>query len=157
MSVFPFYKFNLILPYDSKQLFQRIFENTEAGSFGQTHSKDKIFIGKLEKNGFKIQKCFGRLTQNSFVPIAIGTYENDGYYCQLSVSMRPPLVTLIFMMIWIGYFVKGLISYFVATSSISYLYLGFILFGYILMLFSFWYEVPKAENAIKNILEVDND
>ena len=160
MKLIPFHQFSLTLPYDSKQLFQRIFENTEAGSFGQTHSKDKIFIGKLDKNGFKIQKSLGRLTKNSFVPIAIGEFVDDGYYCQLSVSMRPSLATLIFMTIWIGYFVKGFIAFTSATSSISYLHLGFILFGYLLMLFSFWYEVLKAESAIRQVLEVyqsDND
>jgi len=94
---------------------------------------------------------------NLTLPIAIGEFVDDGYYCQLSVKMRPSLATLIFMTIWIGYFVKGLTGYFISTSSISYLYLGFILFGYLLMLFSFWYEVPKAENAIKNVLGVDND
>ncbi len=63
MKLIPFHQFNLTLPYDSKQLFQRMFENTEAGSFGQTHSKDKMFIGKLDKNSFKIQKSLGRFTK----------------------------------------------------------------------------------------------
>ena len=63
MKLIPFHQFNLTLPYDSKQLFQRIFENTEVGSFAQIHSKDKTFIGKLDKNSFKIQKSSGRFTK----------------------------------------------------------------------------------------------
>jgi hypothetical protein len=157
MKLIPFHQFNLTLPYDSKQLFQRIFESTEAGSFAQTHSKDKIFIGKLDKNSFKIQKSLGRFTENSFVPIAIGEFVDDGFYCQLSVKMRPSLLTIIFMSIWIAYFAGGFINYISTTSTVSYTYMGFILFGYLLMFLSFWYEVPKAESAIRQVLEVKND
>ncbi len=60
------------------------------------------------------------------------------------------------MSFWFGYFVKGFIAFTSATSSISYLHLGFILFGYLLMLFPFWYEVPKAESAIRQVLGVKN-
>ncbi len=74
MKLIPFHQSKHTLPYDSKQLFQHIFENTEATSYGLVHSKEKTFIGKLDKNSFKIQKSLARFTQNSFVPIVISDF-----------------------------------------------------------------------------------
>jgi len=155
MQKIPFHRLKLTLPYDNKQVLQRILDNTEAGTFTKKCIDKKIFIGTLTENGFKLQKSLKNYRKNSFAPIVIGHFYNDNYYCQLDVIIRPSILAIAFMIIWVGYFLNILITYYIALSTISYLSLVFILFGYFLMIFAFWSEVPKVEKAIRQVLGVN--
>jgi hypothetical protein len=153
MKVLPYYRFKLTLPFNKKQAIQRMLDNTEANSIGKTHSDKNVFIGTLTDNSFKIKKSLEHNSRNSFIPVAKGTMIDDGYYCQLDVKMHPSIITIVFMFIWMSYFVKNFIGYFLATSSISFTFLSLIVFGYLLMFFAFWHEVPKLEKSIRDVFE----
>ena len=153
MKLLPYYSFSHRLPYNKQQAVARVFENTEANSFGKTHSKTKTFIGILTESSFKIKKSLKQ--KKSFMPVAIGQLSDDGYYCQLAVIMRPALFTLVFMFIWFAFFINSSIGFYKATSTISLLYLGLIIFGYLLMNFAFWHEVSETEKAINHVFGVN--
>jgi len=156
MKFIPFYQFKLKLPYNKDEALSRLYDNTKPSSFGDTHSRTKIFYGTLTDSSFKISKILKWYYENSFNPLAIGKLTDDGYYCHVNVVVRPTLSTLIFMFIWIGFFLKGLVVGLIVSNTIIWFNLGFVAFGYILLSIGFWIEVPKLEIAMRKLLE-DSD
>lgn len=153
MKIFLFHQFKLKLPFGKEQALNRIFENTEVSSFGKTKSEQKKFIGSLTDRSFKIKKSLNQYYQNSFNPIARGNLEKEGHHCIVKVNLLPSIPVAVFILCWMAYFLNGLWVYYMATSSVSFVYLTFIVFGYLFMYFAFWHEVPSFESLIKKVLE----
>lgn len=153
MKFIPFHQFDLKLPFNKDEVINRIYDNTKPSSLGDNYSHSKIFYGTFTDSIFKISKTLKQHYRNSFNPIAIGEITDDSYYCHVKVTMRPTLPTLLFMFIWIGYFLKGLVMAFLAVNTIIWINLGFIVFGYLLMSLGFWFEAPKLESSIKKLLD----
>ncbi|MBL4660125.1 MAG: hypothetical protein JKY19_07200 [Alcanivoracaceae bacterium] len=152
MKPYPYDKFKIRLPYDCKEAIRRILDNTEPTSFAQSQSKTKIFLGQVNACSFKIQKSIRY--QNSFLPIAQGKISNDGFYCVVTVTLRLSISTIVFMLIWFGYFIKMIIEYYVVTSEIQLLPASFLLFGYVLVMSGFWFDAPRTEQAIKDVFKL---
>ena len=153
MNFIPFHQFKLKLPYNKKEVINRIYDNTKPSSFSGNHSQKKIFYGTFTDSSFKISKILKQQYKNSFNPIAISELIDEGYYCRVKIAVRPTLPTLVFMFIWFAFFLKGLVIGLMVYKTLVWFDLGFIIFGYLLLSISFWNEVPKLENSIRGLLE----
>jgi YD repeat-containing protein len=99
-------------------------------------------LGIVEGHGFRIQRAIRY--RNSFLPVIRGKIVSTPTGSRVDVWMYMPPVSFTFMLIWFGFL--AFIESKVVDSNIarSYAPLGMIVFGLVLSLGSFFYEVLKA-------------
>ncbi|MCL2720748.1 MAG: hypothetical protein FWD47_05360 [Treponema sp.] len=142
--------------------------NTEKYNILKTifYSYNKIFIGKFDKNNFKLKYNFNLnkklfIYYNTFDPIAFGKIFTNNNETIINVFMRMNIFDIIFMSIWLGGFVFGII-YFIFLTQIDYnferyfailiIFLVFVI-GYIFMTALFKRKSSKIINKLLELLK----
>jgi hypothetical protein len=128
---------------------------------------EKPYVGKIYENGFKIIRQ--SIIRNSFRPIIIGNIIKNNDETFLELLLRPYLIILIIMSIFLFPFLIfpliGLFDLFIRTKDIITIVLTFIiilLFAiisvgifYSIMVIFFKIETKKSKTFICNLFEID--
>lgn len=152
MKIYPADKFELSIPISCEEAQRRISENTDQWKLKNAWVPGKkAFFGTGTQRDFKIYRAikYG----NSFLPIVLGTFQSKTEGCLVTASLRMPIITIAFMLFWLGSVTLGLVATLLAGEKWEYLALMFVL-GYGLMWGGFWFEAPRTKRALHEALSV---
>jgi len=114
-------------------------------------SHKKPFFGEVDNNKFEIYRHikYG----NSFLPIAYGRIEADGLGSKIIIRISLSASAILFMIVWFAIgFKDGIPSIHEYQGLKIFIPFSFFIYGYALMSFGFWFEVPKLIRLIKKTL-----
>lgn len=116
-------------------------------------SRKRLFFGEIDNCEFKLYRHIKY--RNSFLPIAYGRIESDGFGSKIIIRISMDIFTILFMFVWLSIsFINGIDSIQEYRGIGSLIPVVFFIFGYVLMSFSFWLEMPKLTQLIKNMLGI---
>ncbi|MEZ5472432.1 MAG: hypothetical protein R3E90_11660 [Marinicella sp.] len=153
MYLVPFRHFVIDSPYNKSETLSLLEEHTEVYPTSQTYNQPRKFIDSLDDDGFKIQNKLHRFYENDFNPVAKGTVTEIGSHGPINGYFRPTFYTCVFMLFFLGFAVKELISSWLELGDANWVNFVFLLIGYLLMQISFWIEANKLENNLRHLLE----
>lgn len=124
--------------------------------FGKSHKKP--YEGEVNGNQFRINRVIGY--RNSFLPKISGRIEVSDNGSIVHILMRPNVLVLAFMTMWLGIagylFLGGLVIFLSSehqTLSIVLVPGGMFLFGYSLLLGAFKYESIQSRKDLEKALK----
>jgi len=134
------------------------FEEEVEISLDEPSLRKRVKESKLEGNftrGFlKLQRKFW--LSNPFRPVAVCQYlgkEANGQCIRICV--RPGAVGLGFSILWFGSLISGMLdALFSGVFMALPFFLAIILAGYILLMVSFWLEVPMLKRELSKLFKV---
>ena len=122
--------------------------------FSRDHA---LFEGDVSRDGFKIMRIINY--RNSFLPVISGTFKQSQNGINVMIRMGLHPFVMAFMCIWFGGVILGLfaVGFGLASSKMS---LSFpllippamLIFGWVLVSGSFWFEARKAKPQLLSIL-----
>jgi hypothetical protein len=123
-------------------------------SFSRQHKK---FEGEVTWEGFKIRRIIHY--RNSFLPMIHGRFEQVRRGIDIKVRMRLHPVVIAFMCFWFGFLGLGIciigvsvISGKTEFSPFLLIPFGMVLFGWLLVSGSFWFEAKRAKALLNDIM-----
>lgn len=163
----------LLLPYENMLLRTKISIEEQRSRLENVIGKHSFpdrgfqYIGTFENDVFKVYRnIFHKVIfyRNSFRPVIIGKLMDNGYKrTYIHLTMRPHYFSVVFILLWFGIAIWGLIGSFLnLTSSISILSFDFysvfpplfmIFAFYTLVIFSFKLEANKAKRDFIELFE----
>ncbi len=164
MLFLPYERFVIKTHLDPKTVLARIDSIAErpTGILFYT-DEGKPYLGKLRDNRFELSRYIR--FRNSFLPVIKGRVNPDVNGSIIMVTMRVSICVIIFMSVWFGGIIYGFFSGLVkiiqsgkwATTNFEgiAIFLGFLLFGYLLTMVGFKYESMKSEDFLTDLLEAD--
>jgi len=161
MNFLPFEHFSIVTSLSPAQAQERLEQEVSADtgfSFNKLFSSpDKYFSGYVANGTFEIKRIINY--RNSFLPVIKGSIEFDIDGSRIQVKMQPHILVIVFMCIWLsGTLIGGLAfltqqlhssSNFDVTALMPF---GMFIFGYLLAMGGFKYEVPKARIKLVELL-----
>jgi len=166
MKFIPFEKYSLTTPLSIPEARERLAANLEPvpKSTWRNPKTTMPYYGTLNNDGFEIQRIINY--RNSFQPTIHGRFSNAMGATTIEIRMRPPVITVVFMIIW--FTPVTLVCLGVLISSISSLIrdprsfqpitlLVFLLwaFGYGLTMFGFKTESARAKTFLTHTFKAD--
>lgn len=162
MTFLPYEKFVIKTHLAPDIILKRLDEATEAGSrwafFWQEH---KPYQGKITGNEFEIHRWISY--RNSFLPMIKGRIDPEMGGSKVYVTMSMHILVILFMCVWLGFFLLAslasisdvLISFYSGTAFnwLAAVPLGFVLFGYLMIMFGFKTEAAKSRKFLNELLE----
>lgn len=158
MKLLPFVKYELESDFGINEIRERLRENIDIRqSFFNFSYPKNVFHGSLDSSSFKISKTLKR-QKNSFLPVVIGSFYEQGKKTRIHVKMRLDISVIIFLTLWLsGTGGTGLVL--LIGSLLSGTFEGFVLvplgmfaFGATLTLLAFHNGKKKSIVALKEIL-----
>jgi len=86
---------------------------------------------------------------NSSQPIAFGTIHDNGKEISVKITLRPHILVILFLAVWVSFLL--IISYFIPIAP-SLITIGMAVFGYLVMNYAFWIDVPKLKKEISIVV-----
>ncbi|HLK29273.1 MAG TPA: hypothetical protein VKT28_11900 [Puia sp.] len=114
--------------------------------YDNARDTDKLFYGKIDKNGFTIWQIIKK-GRNSFIPIVKGKIESIASGSQIKVTMRLHIAVLIFLLFFISVIAYG---FFRQKSIVA---LIMILGAYFMTIYFFNLESNKVKSILTSILQ----
>lgn len=128
-------------------------------------SRPQPYLGKLEGDSFRVWRQFSY--RNSFKPIILGKILEVGSGSYVHLVMRPSIAVIIFMAFWFGgaaYALVGMLISILGEKTVGYeqliglipallIPIGFMIFGYLLMMGGFKFEVRKSKKFFIDLIE----
>nr|WP_295876878.1 hypothetical protein [uncultured Chitinophaga sp.] len=121
----------------------------------------KPYQGAVSVNGFFISRIIGY--RNSFLPEIRGEVSHEVVHTAVKINMQLTLFVRIFMVLWFGAVVVGLVLCVGAMINgsragekfESFLLVPFpmLIFGYLMVTLSFGYEVNKSKKFLRDLLQ----
>lgn len=108
-------------------------------------ANDKRFEGVVSGDSFEIQRVMGY--RNSFAPAVRGEVKSAGAMTQIVITMRPMLIALIFIGVWIFASITVLIT----AGPVGVISIVMMLFLYAMVMGGFWFEANKQEATLREI------
>lgn len=150
----PFQKHLLISELPKEIVIEKLNSITDENVLIRTKSTSKKFEGWINNNSFSISRIINY--RNSYLPIIKGNFISQNNNSTLiEIKMQMNMFATIFMSIWFlvsgGIFLSVLFSQveskkFEANSII--IILGFLIFGYLIMILGFNYEAKKSKEIL---------
>ena len=117
---------------------------------------ESYFLGDVDYGTFQIRRQ--TYYRNSFLPRITGTIEPYIGGSRVRVKMKPDMLVIIFMCMWMGFAALGgivMISVGSKTNldSVSLIPFGMFLFGYLLMMGAFKFESIEATRKLAEIFQ----
>jgi len=153
----------MLLPYRKLELFSPLRPGALAEALGEEvepkkwprRAPSRRFEGTVTETGFDVSRAI--TYRNSFLPRLKGTFVPDGPGCRISLTMGLHPGTLVFLVVWAGIAVLGGVAY--AASAVTQggpfsavlIPLGMLLFGWAIVMGSFWFEARKSEALLCSI------
>ncbi|MBT3315404.1 MAG: hypothetical protein HN390_12420 [Anaerolineae bacterium] len=146
-------------PYDSVNRLKKVTGSKRHFWFWQTPKTS--YQGKIEGNQFEISRSIGY--RNSFLPIIKGKVRSDLGGSSITISMQLHILVMVFMIFWLGSvgfsFITSLdwvVYDFLTTGQADFFSLlppaGMFLFGYLLTMGGFKFEVRKSKKYLYELL-----
>jgi hypothetical protein len=159
-AILPIEKYTLETKLTPGQVYERISRNTSPAGFFRRDSGEGLFRGKVSPESFTISRVINY--RNSFIPEISGEVTTFLGKTQVNIRMRPFISVLVFMCFWLGGVALGcvmmLISGIGARDSSSFFTLipfAMFIFGSLLFVSAFRYEVGKAKKLLAELLEAE--
>ena len=136
------------------EILQIIRNNTYITTSVFDFSKgDKYFAGKVSENSFKIFRHIHH--KNSFLPLIIGTVEENEYGSTIKIKMRMATFVTFFLSVWFGGVIAACLIFPFAgfpmpSALIPYLML---VFGILLVVIPNKSETEKAKEKLEELLK----
>ena len=119
-------------------------------------SEHTAFEGTVTQAGFKISRIING--RNSFLPVIIGKFATSQSGITVAVKMRLHAFVAVFLCFWFGGVGVGILDFLAALVTgrdknfvdLS-LVCCMLIFGYVLVMASFWSEVKKAKQLLKEM------
>jgi len=164
MNFLPYERFVIKTHLDPKTVLSKIDSiaerSTDRFSLFYT-SEGKPYFGKIKDNRFEITRIIH--FRNSFLPVIKGRANLDVNGSIIMVTMRLSICVIIFLSIWFGGLIYGFFSGLTEIiqsgefAHVSFdgfaIFLGFLLFGYLLTIIGFKYESLKSKAFLTDLLE----
>ena len=148
MRIFPFEKYKLKSRLSLKELYASIDESCRLWRFSAYfNDKREPLFGKRIENKFRVYSAFRY--RNSSKPIAFGTIYDNGEEISVEVTLRPNILVILFVAVWVSSLL--IISYFMPIAP-SLIPIGMAALGYLVMNVCFWFDVPKLKKEISIIV-----
>ena len=165
MRFLPFERFTITTTLRPKEVYYRLVRITGPRrqlTFWSTPKKP--YHGKIEGKKFEISRAIGY--RNSFLPIIKGEFKLTGGNTEITVSMKPHIFIILFMIFWLGgvgySFAVNLdwaIYYFFTTGQTNFFSVlhpaGMFLFGYLLTMGGFVFEARKSKKFLIKLLNAE--
>jgi hypothetical protein len=146
----PYTKFSLKTYLPAYEAEQRLAAHVEPRKLRWGLSRNhKFFVGKIESGEFNVHRIIHY--RNDFLPIIIGQICDDLDTSRIEVMMRPSYFSIGFMIIFFGF----LFSVGFSGSDVFFIFGGFMIFFYVMLLGFFNYEVNKARRHLEEIFQAD--
>lgn len=121
-----------------------------------TNTKDKesaLFIGQIGDSEFKIRKKPKEYERNAFTPVLVGRIEDTNEGCNINITARVNLFTMIFCTVWSlgAIFVPLIIG--IVEPAFLLASLVFATFLTLLLLFAFYKPAKKSIALLSTILK----
>ena len=156
MTFLPFERLTLRTELRSGELYRRLAAAVEPvrwirNPFSRDH---KPYEGKISSSGFKITRVIHY--RNSFVPIVTGRVRDEGAGCVVEIILRPNVIVVVFMALWLSVVAGGAISIVAEVSRgrsavAALVPFGLSVFGYALMQAAFVFESRKAKQFLDQL------
>jgi hypothetical protein len=155
MTLIPFEKFEIRTAMSDTEILRKVAELTEWSSLRLVFfpPEDSLpFVGTITGSGFKIRRIIRY--RNSFIPVLCGRVENS----TLFLTARLHAFVAVFMSLWLSAVLFAFTSSFIpgidenSTTAPIALRMGsgaMFLFGYLLCLLSFRFELKKAKKLLE--------
>lgn len=146
MNILPFETFDIRSSLSKENVVSNLKQATAKQQFIGTDTS-KLLVGSVHEDEFLLMRriYYG----NAFLPKAVISIEDSQKGCILKVRLRMNSLVSLFMGIWLLFALFGVINWIgFSSKSITDIEPLMLIFGYGLMSFGFWTEVPKLKSIL---------
>lgn len=136
----PYHRFALRSRLSPQEAFRAMFAQT-------SRSEARWFRGEVDEDGFKVRRVVDHRS-SIFVPLVIGRTQSDPQGSRIVVSVRLPIVTMLFMTMWLAIPGSAALAEAPRLGAAAWLTA---LFYALLVLIPFWYEAIQQERMLRRI------
>jgi hypothetical protein len=153
IRIVPYETFEVVTHLSSKDIVDRLRQNTEPKRWFRFSRIHQEFEGEIEDSSFSINRIIDY--RNSFLPMLKGVIEGSSHGTIVKVRMLPNVFVLLFMTLWFGGI--GTFACLALFSGPKAALPGLIgpavmlLFGSVLMNWAFW---PEAKISRKKLIDI---
>lgn len=136
------------------EILRIIRNNTHTTTFIFDFSKDeKYFAGKIFENSFKILRRIHY--KNSFLPLIIGTVEENDCGSTIKIKMRMAIFVTVFLSIWLGGIIAACIIFPFVGAPMPFVLIPYIMlvFGVLIVVIPNKIEAKKAKEKLEELLK----
>ena len=152
----PFYRKFVIHSYDSVEEITRKLEEETTGMIKFLFGDNKIFIGKVYKDGFKIDLSGyhpeGNCGRNSFAPVNIGEYRETEKGTDIIVTQRLSIDVAVISFAVIAFFLFFTVVLSLAGEIIALFPMMMLVIGVIMVVAGFKTGAERDKKIIEKVL-----
>jgi hypothetical protein len=150
VKLVPYHRFEITSPLKRDEVLAAVSSRIEERKWFRmrwpSSENDEKFDGSVTPNGFSVTRIMGY--RNSFAPVIEGEVHDAGRFSRIVITMKPHIVVLLFLVMFAGIMMTGLIALGTALPGIAMMVLL-----YVVVLGAFWFEANKLEQTLRKIFQ----